>query len=151
MRKPNPTFRCVLSGEGLEIHPGRGWPNREGTVCGESRDGCCWKVRWDGTRTPQTYHKSFIILLDPPWEPVNDGLATLADILWRSTSETTNFIEKTRLAKGSMVKGNLHAVYIGMCFQQGNGTLIALYRDWKMPPLNAAQWSRVGDLHRQYL
>ena len=33
--------------------------NRLGTITGESHDGFCWNVCWDGNKTPGSIHKDF--------------------------------------------------------------------------------------------
>lgn len=38
--------------------------DREGEIVGESRDGSCWTVKWDGVITPSAYHKSYITVIE---------------------------------------------------------------------------------------
>ena len=35
---------------------------KRGVIVGESRDGNCWRVLFDGTKSVASYHKSFISL-----------------------------------------------------------------------------------------
>lgn len=120
-------------------------------MCGESRNGKCWYVRWNGRSSRQSYHKSFITDLEAPWRPTNDGFATLEDLLWRSTSAITEYVEHAKLPKGSIVKGMLYANYLLMRFRKGGNTLFDLYRNWKLPPSNIACWPRVAQAHKHYL
>lgn len=57
--------RCIPSLKGDKIFVGRSFKPKWGTVLGESRDGRCYRVLWDGRKSPQTLHKDFVILEDP--------------------------------------------------------------------------------------
>lgn len=55
--------RCALSQAGKR---GMSYDHdRVGDVIGQSKDGTCWRVRWDGRkkRSIDTLHKDFIVLL----------------------------------------------------------------------------------------
>ncbi len=55
--------RVKMSEEGHpRIH--RQNPKREGVIVGEGYGGTCWRVLWDGIKTPDAVHKSFITILD---------------------------------------------------------------------------------------
>jgi hypothetical protein len=53
--------RCKFSDEGREAFTKK---DREGMVIGESRDGTCWQIKWDDVKTPSSYHKSYITILE---------------------------------------------------------------------------------------
>ena len=54
-------YRCSLSREGLDIFSKqKNWKNRQGWIVGESQDKKCWRVQWDGQKSIQALHKSFI-------------------------------------------------------------------------------------------
>lgn len=49
---------CAMSEEGQNEFPRM--RNKRGYIVGETRDGCCLKVRFKGFKNPITYHRSFI-------------------------------------------------------------------------------------------
>ncbi len=69
---------CILSDKALENLQSR-FPNRVGTIAGESRDGRCYGVIWAGTKTRHTYHKSFIHIMEVV-KDINHLKALAADI-----------------------------------------------------------------------
>lgn len=75
--------RCELSEKGRK----RGTRQRyrkgvkveyAGKVVGESHDGSCWRILWDGRRQVTAMHKSFIAVLGLPDDtPASAGLTEL--------------------------------------------------------------------------
>lgn len=57
-----PGTRVRLSPEALAAGIGGRNPTREGVIAGGSRKapGVLWSVRWDGVRTPSSYHRDFL-------------------------------------------------------------------------------------------
>jgi len=55
--------RCVLSELGRLRLPREAAKNRQGLILGNNDGGAAYRVRWDGVKTPYTYHKSFIKVL----------------------------------------------------------------------------------------
>lgn len=54
--------KVKISREGHEhgIQRYRKGSQRHGVITGESRDGTCWQIIWDGSKTPTSIHKSFV-------------------------------------------------------------------------------------------
>lgn len=59
---------CALSSIGLEtltVPAGRDClPSRFGTITGETVDGKCWYVRWDGETWPVVTRKEFVRMVE---------------------------------------------------------------------------------------
>lgn len=53
--------RCKLSDEGRAEFTKN---DRQGEIVGESNDRECWRLRWDGAKAIQSYHKSYITVLE---------------------------------------------------------------------------------------
>jgi len=54
--------RCVLSDAGAEQHLVSNIAR--GVIVGESRDGTCWWILWDGLKGKQAFSKRFIHKID---------------------------------------------------------------------------------------
>ncbi len=60
--------QCGLTPEGVsQFRNTRLPPNVNGQIVGESRDGKCWSVRWEGKKYASAYHKDFIKELSGDW------------------------------------------------------------------------------------
>lgn len=59
MRPDTPVGRRVITNDNYpmrRLHP----DGRVGTIIGESHDRTCWRIVFDGVRTPSTIHKKFL-------------------------------------------------------------------------------------------
>lgn len=60
-RKKLEPWPCVLTDAGRASLDPNGIARRQrGRVVGESRDGKCWWIEWDGLKAPDCRHKSFV-------------------------------------------------------------------------------------------
>ena len=51
--------RCCMSYKALE----QDFKQKEGVITGESKDGRCWKILFDGRKCKSSYHKSFVAVI----------------------------------------------------------------------------------------